>query len=693
MIFHRRKTNAANLAGATDTTSAASALKFWRLPQEKVTTFHLIFSCLLALLPFIQMSPWWISVMAGLLLSWRGIITITGHQLPAKWLLAAITMLLLAIVYWQLNWLNRDTGVSILVVLACLKLLEMHARRDAMAVVFVSYFLLAGQLFYSQSLLTALYLGLCLIFLFSVQQTYHYHHMAPPFSHRLRHGARVLGLAIPLALLLFLLFPRIQGPLWGKPEAHPYGVTGLSDFMQPGNIAELLGSDQIAFRVKFSGNGGIPAPQNSYWRTIVLDRYDGQRWISSPAANTLPQKALDRLPSHPGNVIAQHIIMEPSNQHWLFALDLPTSLPNPGEFSLQLTQRWEVHSNRLVQERLQYDVLSQPGNSLQQILTPAELRNSLQLPKSTNPLTINWARQLQQQTPNPALLVQQVLSHFRNQPFHYTLSPPVLGEQQIDDFMFSTRSGFCEHYSSAFVFIMRAMGIPARVVTGYQGGEMNPIDGLMTIRQSDAHAWAEVWLDQQGWVRIDPTAAIAPGRVQHELAQHYSDGHFSGLINLNEHAWLRNMALHLRANWDALNSAWNLWGLNYNWDKQKSLLYRLGFENPQLSQLPLIMAISASLMSALLAIFLLWKQSNHEPLDKLYQQFCSIMEKHGHPRLPHEGPTHYSQRLQPIFSDNSQIINFLHLFSRCKYGKEYNSSNYTALKLHLKKCRQLTPPP
>ena len=659
----------------------------WRLSQDKVNTLHLIFSCLLALIPFIQQSPWWVSLAAGLLLFWRSEITIAGHQLPSKWLLISITCLITTGILWSAqNWMGRETGVSILVILTCVKLLEMQARRDAMAVIFVSYFLLAGQLFYSQGLLTGLYLGLCLACLFSVQQSFHYHQLTPPFLQRLRDGASLLGVTIPLALLLFLLFPRIQGPLWGKPQPHPYGMTGLSDYMQPGNISELFFSDQIAFRVKFSG--ATPLPQDSYWRAIVLDRFDGQRWIASPSQNNIRLNMDTRPASIAIPDIFQHIIMEPNNQHWLFALDLPISITNPDQLTLHLTQRREIYSYRQLQERLQYDVVSRSSALISQQLTALERKNTLQLPPNANPLTMQWVNNLRKTRTDPTELAQYVLNYFRVEPFSYSLSPPPLGNQQVDDFMFTTRSGFCEHYASAFVVIMRALGIPARVVTGYQGGELNPVDGLTTIRQSDAHAWTEIWLENRGWLRIDPTAAIAPNRVQHEVTQHYAAGGFSRLINLNEHAWLRKQAFYIRANWDALNSAWNLWGLNYNWEKQKAFISMFGVHDPQLAQLPVILALSASIVTGLLALILLWKQTKSTPLDKLYGQFCKRMRTYGHPRHPEEGPSDYSHRLQQECSISPHFIAFLQLYSRCKYGKEYNSNNYNALKQLLKKCHQ-----
>ncbi len=657
------------------------------LSHDKTTTLLLIFSCILTLLPFYPQCPWWLNIACGMLLAWRIKLTISGQKLPPKWLLLSVTIVLSGGIYWQFQqWVNRDTSIAFLVVLSCLKLLEMHAKRDAMAVIFISYFLLAGQLLYSQSLAAALYLMLCLCFLFSTQQAFHYHELIPPLRQQLRTGLTMFSLCVPLAFILFLLFPRFQGPLWGKQPANPAGITGLSDFMEPGNIAELGTSDQIAFRVRLT-----PSPPNTqqlYWRAVVLNRFDGQRWLTNSSM-------LRKIPVIPpsARTITQRIIMEPTNQLWLFSLDFPVSLQNTGNDAIHITRQWELRTSHPIQDRLQYEVTSYPGDLLSPDLTETERNEALQLPAGYNPLAIKWAQQLRRQYHDPAQLAQRLLRYFNEQPFHYTLSPPPLGIHQIDDFMFITQAGFCEHYASAFVFLMRAMHVPARVVTGYQGGEYNTIDGLVTIRQSDAHAWAEIWLEQHGWFRIDPTTAIAPDRVQHGLIKNFSGEVFSGLIGLKQHAWLSRQATHLRAVWDAASSAWNVWGINYNWSKQKILLSQLGVRQPAISQLPLFLAISASLLVALLGLLLLRKQNKTTPLDKVYSEFCHIMQRNGLTRQPNEGPLDFCQRCQIMFPSKIEISNFLHLYSRCKYGKEYNSPHLTVLKSLLKQCRHPAPPP
>ncbi|PRC92541.1 transglutaminaseTgpA domain-containing protein [Solimicrobium silvestre] len=668
------------------------------LPRDKTDALLLIFACAMVLLPFTEHSPTWINAIAGLLIAWRVWITLRGQVMPKKWLLTLISALLLTAVYLHFHtWLGKDAGIAFLIVLACLKMLEMHARRDAVAVIFASYFLLVGQLLYSQSLLTAMYLLLCICLLISAQLTFQYYQLTPSFPKRLASGFKIVGLAIPLALIFFLLFPRIQGPLWGKQQGNSGGITGLSDSMEPGNVAELALSDQIAFRVKFLGT--TPAPSQLYWRAIVLDTFNGKRWSASSVSAPAQQESTP--PAH-GRQVTQEIIMEPHNQRWLFGLDRPTSITGSTELNSTLTRYWEMRSSSPIQERIRYTITSNLSNTANMNTAPpaslsermAAERQSLLLPNGYNPLTLQWAQQFRQKSTDPAQLANLVLRFFREQPFRYTLAPPPLGVNQVDDFMFGTQAGFCEHYASAFVVVMRAMGIPARVVTGYQGGEVNPIDGLMTVRQSDAHAWAEIWLEAHGWVRFDPTAAVAPNRVEHGLNGSFPNRNFSNLLNFNQQTWLSNLAKEARLRWDATNSAWNLWALNYNLDKQKNLLSTLsGIEHPQATQLGVAMMIAASLVVAALSLLLLGKKTVHSPLDKLYITFCQYMSRQGYPRMQHEGARDYGQRLQLVFHNKKELADFLTLYTKCKYGKSYNSSHILTLKMLLKLCLQLKPSP
>ncbi len=673
---------------------AQNSLRLWltSLARDKADTLLLVLSCTLVLAPFSWHSPWWINLAAGWLILWRCWITLAGKTLPPKWLLTLISLVLLAGIYWHFEtWLGKDAGIAFLLVLACLKMLEMQARRDAAAVVFVCYFLLAGQLLYSQQLLSALYLLLCLCLLVSAQLTFQYHQTAPPLFKRVTSGFKIVGLAIPLALILFLLFPRIQGPLWGKSQGNAIGISGLSDSMEPGNMAELALSDQIAFRVNF--HQAAPPAAQLYWRGVVLDKFDGHRWsINNPATH------LVTMPAEQGMQITQEIILEPHNQRWLFALDRPSHLlpssNQTAELTPYLTRYFELRNSTTIQERIRYTVVSNLLNNVPETNADIPTRKSsdtnLLLPEGFNPLTLQWAGQLRHQANNPLQAANLVLQFFRTQPFRYTASPPPLGENQVDDFLFATQAGFCEHYASAFVIVMRAMGIPARVVTGYQGGEINPIDDLMTVRQADAHAWAEIWLSAKGWVRVDPTAAVAPNRVEHG-SRFSSQG---SLLNFGRQNWLLGLSSELQARWDATNSAWNLWALNYNLDKQKNLLTALsGIEHPQAAQLGVAMMAAASLVIGIISLFLLKRTAALSPADKLYARFCQHMARHGYPRLPYEGSQDYFRRLHPHFPRSKELEAFLNLYTQHTFGRHPSPGDLHNLKHLLNLCCQLKPLP
>ncbi len=685
-------------------TGRSLAKKIADLPRDKSDTLLLVLACIMVLAPFAEYNPLWVNSAAALLTGWRIWITVRGHALPEKWQINLVACLLVLAAYLHFHtWLGRDVGITFLILLACLKMLELNARRDAVAVLFVCYFLLVGQLLFSQSLLTGLYLLVCTGLLISTQFSFQYHQLAPPLSRLLISGYKIVALAVPLALILFLFFPRIQGPLWGKQQNSATGITGLSDFMEPGNVAELTLSDQIAFRVQFKER--TPPSSQLYWRGIVLDTFNGKRWsVSTAPASHFPANSTS------GTEVTQDIILEPHNQRWLFGLDQPQYLSSfngmptgIGESRYgQLTRYGEMRSPVSVTDRIRYSIVSslvnRPAgqenstNPLPASVTERiDLQNhALQLPAGFNPQTLLWAQQLRQQSTNPIQLANLVLHYFRDQPFRYTLDPPELGVNQIDDFMFSTRAGFCEHYASAFVVIMRDLKIPARVVTGYQGGETNPIDHWMTIRQSDAHAWAEIWVDQRGWIRIDPTAAVAPSRVERGINGSFPNRRLSGLLNLSQQGWVSNIARQLRAQWDAINSGWNLWVLNYNLGKQLNLLSFLsGIENPQAAQLGTAMMVAATLMVGVLSLILLVRKPAPSRLDHLYLKFCRHMQRQGYPRMPYQGAHDYCQRLQAAFPDRSELVSFLILYSECKYGRGYNADQLSTLNQLLSLCLQL----
>lgn len=658
------------------------------ISRDKADTLLLMAACALVLLPQVAHLPVWTSLAVCGLLLWRGWITFRGNRMPPRWLLLPIALLCMGAVYAShKTFLGRDAGVAMLVLLLALKLLEMHARRDLFVVLFLSFFLMLTNFFYSQSIATALMMVAAVITLLSAQLSFQYTGVVPPLKKRLRLGALIFALAVPLMLMLFLLFPRIQGPLWGLPGDAHAGRSGLSDSMSPGNITNLALSDDIAFRVKFID----PAPPQAtlYWRGVVLGDYDGRTW--SALQPRMPHAQTVTLTPH-GTPVRYQVTLEPHGRRWLFALEVPQAIPQLAGNPAGITGDLQLLATQPINQRVRYDATSYVDGKLQATESALTLQDWLQLPAGFNPQTLEWAAQLRHQSGDDAVLLNTVLQFFRTQPFSYTLEPPLLGKHAVDDFLFSIRAGFCEHYASAFVALMRAMDIPARVVTGYQGGEINPVDGFMSVRQSDAHAWAEVWLKGSGWTRIDPTAAVAPNRIEKNLSNRILRRGLSGLFaaSMEKTAWLGA----LRVNWDAVSNSWNQWVLNYDIAQQKNFLASLGFDQVDWRTLTGLMFGVGTLLTVLMTVPLLLRgpRPKIEPVDALYLALCQSMARRGHPRAIHEGPRAYGARLaEELAADRYvPVARFLALYEQARYGKNdagSRSAIASKLKSQLAQCR------
>lgn len=659
------------------------------MSRDKSDTLLLLTSCALVLAPHALHLPIWITSICTTLLVWRGWITFRGNRMPPRWLLLPIAALAMAAAYSTYRtFFGRDAGVGILVLLLAFKLLEMRAKRDLFVVVFLSFFLMLSNFFYSQSIGIAAVMVIALLAILTTQLSFQFTGVVPSLKRRVGTAAFILGLAAPLTLVLFVLFPRIQGPLWGLPGDANAGRTGLSDSMSPGNISKLAQSDEIAFRVKFID----PAPPQPklYWRAIVLGDYDGRTWTQLPWRNSASRQITLR---QRGAAIRHQVTLEPSGRPWLFALELPSAAPtvegNPSGFSADL----QLLAAQPIDRRVRYDVSSVLDFDLQPDETESELRNWLTLPAIYNPGTLALAARWRNQSKDDRQVVNAALRMFREEKFSYTLEPPVLGRHAVDEFLFSTRAGFCEHYAGAFVVLMRAAGIPARVVTGYQGGEINPVDGFMTVRQSDAHAWAEVWIAHRGWVRVDPTAAVAPNRIEKNLNSVIPHRLFGGLVTLE--IGKDSVLAKLRGNWEAGSNAWNQWVLNYNPEKQKNLIRSLGFDDVDWRTLTALMFVLGTTVMGLIAIPLVMNRQKIDPAVALYAALCQQMARHGLARAPHEGPRDYAARLTAAHSSLAPdkkiaAARFLQLYEAARYGppgKAPPATIVTQLKAHLAECR------
>ncbi|MFH1044027.1 MAG: DUF3488 and transglutaminase-like domain-containing protein [Pseudomonadota bacterium] len=602
--------------------------------------FWLLGGLALVAAPHMPRLPWWLNLIALILFAWRVYLGWGERALPGKWLLTLFVAGGVFGVYLTYRTVfGRDSGVALLVLFLSLKLLETHHQRDAMVLILLSYFLALTNFFYSQTLPTA---GLMLAaVLVNTASLANFAAPARELRANLKTALVLLAQAAPVMLILFFLFPRIQGPLWGLPQDAYSGVTGLSDSMSPGAISRLSQSEAIAFRVKFQKDA--PARPQLYWRGPVFWHFDGRTWR---AGDVRPFGQLKFEAG--GEPYDYEMTLEPHNHNWLFALELAAKIP-PGA---SVTTDYMLISRIPVRNRVRYDMRSYTHFTTGNADDADELRPALQLPRGFNPRARRLAEDWAARVATDAAVAQRALSYFREQGFVYTLEPPLLGRDSVDEFLFGSKRGFCEHYASSFVFLLRAAGVPARVVTGYQGGDVNPVDQYMIVRQSDAHAWAEVWLKGRGWVRFDPTAAAAPARVESGIAAAVPATDPLPLMARTTLVWLREA----RYNWDALANKWNQLVLGYNPERQREFLTRFGMNEPSWENMALMLFWGVGALLALLTAWLLRRIRMLDPVQRQWLRFCAKLGKKGSPRASHEGPADFVARTAARYPGEAERI-------------------------------------
>ena len=605
----------------------------WRLDLAQLT--WLIVSSTLVLVPHALRIPLWMAAAFVTLAGWRLAVATHGFALPRRAVRVTIALVLVPCVWLTFGTvLGRESGVAMLVLLTGMKLLETRSLRDAYAVCFLGYFLIVTNFLYSQSMLMGGYMvGVVLVTTatLGVINDGGGGRVIP----RLRLAGTLLVQALPVMLVLFVLFPRIPGPLWGLPKDAYSGITGLSDSMSPGSISSLGRSDSVAFRVAF--DSAPPASSQFYWRGPVLWDTDGRRWSGDQRLQPGRQPEAATL----GAPVDYTVTLEPHQQRWLFALELPAIVPE----GARLTRDFQMLSSQAVRERTRYPVRSYPDYRLLG-LDPGERNRALNLPPGQHPRARSLAADWRAETDDAAALVRRALDYFGEQPFYYTLQPPLLRGDTIDEFLFLTRRGFCEHYAAAFTVLMRAAGVPARVVTGYQGGELNPLGGYYIVRQRDAHAWAEVWMEQRGWVRVDPTAAVSPTRIEQgmEAALPESEGAVAALA-LEAGAPLHAALRRLRHAWDTVDNGWNQWVLGYGPDRQRALLDGIGLDAGDWRALGLALLVTVAALLALVVAWLLRPLRPPDEAARLYARLCRKLARVGIVRAPHEGPCDFAARV------------------------------------------------
>jgi transglutaminase-like putative cysteine protease len=616
--------------------------------------------------------PAWIHALCLLLLAWRGVLLWQGSRPPPALLLLALAAAAAAGVRLEFgHFFGKDPGVALLALLLGLKLLEARASRDIRAGVLLCLFLQLALFLEDQSMAVA-----ALALLGTLAALGALVALADPAGRareHLRSAALLLVHGLPFLLVSFVLFPRIQGPLWGLPADAFSARTGLSDTMSPGSISDLGSSAAIAFRAAF--DGPPPPPSQRYWRGPVLSTFDGRTWSAAPFVEA---DAPFYAPT--GRRLDYVLTLEPHNRRWLLALDFP------GEAAPLVRFASDHHalSVRPVQARARFALSAFPDARIGETESAAVLAAATQLPAGSNPRSRELAARLAAGAASHAEILERVIAHMRGARLKYTLRPPLLGTHAADAFLFDSQRGFCEHFASAFAVVMRAAGVPTRVVTGYQGGEINPVDGYLVVRQSDAHAWAEVWLAGRGWLRADPTALAAPERIEDGLAAALSaDGELPFMLQADM-AWLRDV----RHRWEAMSNTWNQYVLGYNPERQRELLGRLGFSHTSALKLAgMLAAVSVVLILGLYA-WASWQRRSADPVQRAWDRFCTRMERAGVGRAPWEGPLAYAERLAAALPEQAGSLRAIcSAYARLRYAAPGSSRDLRTLERQMNEIR------
>ena len=631
--------------------------RFQHLPREARDTLFLLGVIGLITAPHAGHLPLWCSAMAAVILFWRALLALRGAALPGRTVL--ITALLATAARTLITYrtlLGREAGITLLVVLLALKTLELRARRDAFVVFFLGFFLVLTQSLYGQSIAVAVWMIVSVWAMLTSLVLAQMPAGRPPLARAAWAAARTTALGLPLMVLLFVIFPRI-GPLWGVPD-QAVGRTGLSNNMTFGNMAEIALDDSIAMRLRFEGRA--PESAHLYFRGPVLTRFDGRRWSATPAVfqRTQGRGSLEVQ----GQPIQYEVTLEP-----LRISSMPLLESSPGALgssiqvdSLRLTRATDLQwlAERTITERLRFQATAYTRFSYQRQSNTPDLQEALELPANANPRTLIWAQALRTSMPNaaPDDLVQRVLKHLHDGEYYYTLSPGVYGKQNphvIDEFWFERRAGFCEHFAGAFVVVMRAMGVPTRIVTGYQGVDPVQQDGYYVVRQSHAHAWAEYWTPEQGWQRADPTAAVAPERVLQSRQLRPEPGVVASALSTMS----PELLTRLRGTLELINNRWNQWVLNYSRGQQFELLRQLGVEQPSwqdLAQFSVVLLTGLSLIAVALTAWSTWRERRGNAWHRQHEKLLHQMRKLGLAAAPHHGPRTLAAMVGASFGTQDQ---------------------------------------
>ncbi|MEP7303223.1 MAG: DUF3488 and transglutaminase-like domain-containing protein [Caldimonas sp.] len=615
-----------------------------RLPREARDTLFLLGVIAWTVLPHASHLPAWTIALTGVVLAWRGGLAVSGGALPSRWMLAAVLALAIGLTFWSYrSLLGKEPGVTLAVALMALKTLELRARRDAFVVFFLGFFIILTHFLYSQSLPVALAMLVSIWGLLTSLVLAHMPVGKPSLRQAGGLAARTALFGAPVMALLFMLFPRL-GPLWGVPQ-DGISTTGLSNSMRMGSITEVARDESVAMRIRFAGRP--PSPSDMYFRGPVLTRFDGAEWrpLGLPFA---PASVAPRPPDlkTQGEAIRYELTLEPLRVASVPLLEATTAVEPVEGFRLSPREDLQWLGERPIYERLRVKAEAYSRFTLRAARRTGEVQESLELPPGFNPRTIAWTRALRDQ---PALrgsdastFARALLLHIRQGGYDYTLSPGEYGRNAVDEFWLDRKTGFCEHFAAAFVVIMRSAGFPARIVTGYQGSDQEPVDGFYIVRQSSAHAWAEYWQANVGWIRADPTGAVAPDRIGRSTRLETQPGLVAGAFA----AMSPQLFANLRSGWEALNNRWNQWVLNYTRGQQLEVLKNVGFSAPGWEDLAYLLIGSLSSLALAGAAWAWFDRHRVDPWVRQLERMKSALRLLGIPAASHDAPRALAARVR-----------------------------------------------
>ncbi|MES9939724.1 MAG: DUF3488 and transglutaminase-like domain-containing protein [Candidatus Thiodiazotropha sp. 6PLUC2] len=632
----------------------------------------------LAIVPHVIHLPTPISLLLLFLLFWRFMTLHYTRLQPGRWILVVVTMGGIFLVFNQFHTLiGRDAGVALLTVMMMLKILETRKRQDIYNAVFISYFVIITHFLFNQSMAMALYLSIIMICLTALLIEINRIRPSQQSYKSFLRTAVITLQALPIAIVLFIIFPRISHPLWSL-GIGASGTTGLSDRVSPGQFAELVESPEVAFRVSFDKQP--PEPELRYWRGLVIWDTDGESWFNAEKQQSQQPIAI----SDTGEV-SYEVFLEAHQKNWLYALDLPIK----SSITSTITSDFLLRSSRPVTQSLQYRVWSTIEKQ-NRLLLPGMSDRALELPDNVTQRQFDLVAKWQAESTTSRQIVDLALSHFNSQPYVYTLSPPRYINNPIDEFLFEGREGFCEHYATSFAQLMRIAGVPSRLVLGYQGGEYNEMGDYFIIRQYDAHAWTEVWLDDTGWQRVDPTAAVAPERIRFRIRADFGEQGSPVMFQLDDSGLVGSTLRRFTHLLDSANIEWRRWVIGYSREHQFSLMRNFGFDNltPLQWSLITISLIAIPLILVALRLVLSGRKAP-SPVTHAYNLFCKRLARLGIKREVHEGPMDYAKKAIRIRPDlTASISRITALYIKVRYGPNPEKNQAQAL---IRQVRQFHP--